>query len=128
MNAQALEHEGAMVEVYSKMKPDTFTSQFQTVLTAYYEDIKRVVRASTKSKVVNHKFEDLTCARRRRRCSSSRRRRRRRRCSQLRLPAGRGRSSHTGGEEPPLAPNPGGRSGGGKGRAGEGGKKAFGQA
>ncbi len=24
MNAQALEHEGTMVEVYSKMKPDTF--------------------------------------------------------------------------------------------------------
>jgi hypothetical protein len=27
MIAQALEHEGAMVEVYSKMKPDTFTLQ-----------------------------------------------------------------------------------------------------
>jgi hypothetical protein len=24
MNAQALEHEGTMVKVYSKMKPDTF--------------------------------------------------------------------------------------------------------
>jgi hypothetical protein len=46
MNAQALEHEGAMVEVYSKMKSDTFTSQLQTVLTAYYEDIKLVVSAS----------------------------------------------------------------------------------
>jgi hypothetical protein len=36
----------SMVEVYSKIKPDTFTLQFQTVLTAYYEDIKRVVRAA----------------------------------------------------------------------------------
>jgi hypothetical protein len=39
MNAQALENEGAMVEVYSKKKPDTFTLHLQTVLTAYYEDI-----------------------------------------------------------------------------------------
>ncbi len=62
MNAHALEHAGTMVEVYSKMKPDTFMSQFQTVLTAYYEDIKQVVSASTKSKVVKRKFEDRTCA------------------------------------------------------------------
>ncbi len=50
------------------MKPDTFTLQLQTVLTAYYEDIKLVVSASgyTKSKVVKRKFEDRTCARRRR--------------------------------------------------------------
>jgi hypothetical protein len=49
-----------MVEVYSKMKPDAFTLQLQTVLTAYYEDIKRGVSASgcTKSKVVKRKFED----------------------------------------------------------------------
>ncbi len=40
------------------------TSQLQTILTAYYEDIKLVVRASTKSKVVKHKLEDQTCARR----------------------------------------------------------------
>ena len=40
MNTQALEHEGAMVEVYSKMKPDAFPSQLQNVRTAYYEDIK----------------------------------------------------------------------------------------
>ena len=54
MNTRALEHEGAMVEVYSKMKPDAFPSQLQTVLTAYFEDIKGVVSASgyTKSKVV----------------------------------------------------------------------------
>jgi hypothetical protein len=46
------------------MKPDTL--QLQTVLTAYYDDIKRVVSANgcTKSKVVKRKFEDRTCARR----------------------------------------------------------------
>ena len=60
MNTRALEHEGAMVEVYSKMKPDAFPSQLQNVLTAYYEDIKGVVGASgcNKSKVVKRKFED----------------------------------------------------------------------
>ena len=50
MNAQALEHEGAMVElgleVYSKMKPDALRLQLQTVLITYYEDIKGVVNAS----------------------------------------------------------------------------------
>ena len=60
MNTRALEHDGTMVEVYSKMKPDAFTSQLQTVLTAYDEDIKGVVSASgcTKSKVVKRKFKD----------------------------------------------------------------------
>ena len=60
MNTRALEHDGAMVEVYSKMKPDAFTSQLQTVLNAYDEDIKGVVSASgcTKSKVVKRKFKD----------------------------------------------------------------------
>ena len=60
MNTLALEHEGAMVEVYSKMKPDAFPSQLQNVWTAYYEDIKGVVSASScnKSKVVKRKFED----------------------------------------------------------------------
>ncbi len=60
MNAQALEHEGEMVKVYSKMKPDAFQSQLQNVLTAYYEDIKAVVSASgcNKSKVVKRKLED----------------------------------------------------------------------
>jgi hypothetical protein len=80
MNAQALEYEGAMVEVYPKMKPDTFTLQLQTILTAYYEDIKRVVSASgcTKSKVFKSKFEDRTCARRRRRLCRRHRLRRQR--------------------------------------------------
>ena len=72
MNTRALEHDGTMVEVYSKMKPDAFTSQLQIVLTAYYEDIKGVAGASgcTKSKVVKRKFEDqedTERARRRRR-------------------------------------------------------------
>jgi hypothetical protein len=60
MNTRALEHEGAMAEVYSKMKPDAFPSQLQTVLTAHYEDIKGVMSASgcTKSKVVKRKFKD----------------------------------------------------------------------
>jgi hypothetical protein len=60
MNPRALEHEGSMVEVYSKMKPDTFPSQLQNILTTYYEDIKGVVSASgcNKSKVVKRKFED----------------------------------------------------------------------
>ena len=49
-----------MLEVYSEMTPDAFRTQLQTVLTAYYEDIKGIVCASgcTKSKVVKRKFED----------------------------------------------------------------------
>jgi hypothetical protein len=60
MNSRAHEHEGAMVDVYSKMNPDSFTSQLQTTLTAYYEDIKGVQGASgcPKPKVVKRKFED----------------------------------------------------------------------
>ncbi len=60
INSRALEHKGTMVDVYSKMKPDTLRLQLQTVLTAYYKDIKRVVSASccTKPKVVKCKFKD----------------------------------------------------------------------
>jgi hypothetical protein len=49
-----------MVDVYSKMNPDSFTSQLQTTLTAYYEDIKGVQGSSgcPKSKVVKRMFED----------------------------------------------------------------------
>ena len=49
-----------MVDVYSKMKPAAFRLQLQTVLTAYYEDIKEVASASgsAKTKVVKRKFED----------------------------------------------------------------------
>ena len=60
INSRAHEHEGAMVDVYSKMNTDSFTSQLQTTLTAYYEDIKGVQGASgcPKPKVVKRKFED----------------------------------------------------------------------
>jgi hypothetical protein len=54
-----------MVEVYSKMKPDSFTLQLQTVLTAYYKD-KVSASCCTKSKVVKGKLEDRTSARCRR--------------------------------------------------------------
>ncbi len=49
-----------MVDVYTKIKPDSFGYQVQTVLTAYYEDIKGVQGASCcpKTKVVKHKLED----------------------------------------------------------------------
>jgi hypothetical protein len=46
INAQALQHESAMVDVYTKMKPDSFKLQLQAVLTAFYEDIKGVQGAS----------------------------------------------------------------------------------
>jgi hypothetical protein len=46
INTQALEHESAsriaMVDAYTKMKPDSFKSQRQAVLTTNYEDIKGV--------------------------------------------------------------------------------------
>ena len=60
VNSRALEHEATMLDVYSKMTRDAFSSQLQTVLTDYYEDIKGIVCASgcTKSKVVKRKFED----------------------------------------------------------------------
>ena len=46
MHEHSADHKGAMVDVYSKMKPDSFKSQLQTVLTAYYEDINEVQSAS----------------------------------------------------------------------------------
>ena len=46
INAQALEHESAMVDAYTKMKPDSFKSQLHAVLTTYYEDTKGVQSAS----------------------------------------------------------------------------------
>ena len=46
--------------VYTKMKPDSFKSQLQAVLTAYYEDIEGVQGASgcPKTKIVKRQFED----------------------------------------------------------------------
>ena len=35
INAQALQHENVMVDVYTKMKPDSFKLQLQAVLTAF---------------------------------------------------------------------------------------------
>jgi hypothetical protein len=60
INSRAHQHEGAMMEVYSKMKPDSFTSQLQTALTAYHEDIMGLQGASgcSKVKVIKRKFED----------------------------------------------------------------------
>ena len=47
--------------VYSKMKLDSFLSQFQAVLTTYYEDIKEVQGAicCTKAKCVKRRFQDV---------------------------------------------------------------------
>ena len=49
-----------MVDVYTKMKPDSFKSQLQAALTTYYEDIKGIHGASgcSKTKIVKRKFED----------------------------------------------------------------------
>jgi hypothetical protein len=60
INAQAFQQESAMVGVYTKMKPDSFKSQLQAVLTAFYEDIKGVQGASCcpKTKMVKRQFED----------------------------------------------------------------------
>jgi hypothetical protein len=62
INAQAFQQESAMVGVYTKMKPDSFKSQLQAVLTvtAFYEDIKGVQGASCcpKTKMVKRQFKD----------------------------------------------------------------------
>ena len=50
INARALEHESTMVDAYTTMKPDSFKSQLQAVLTTFYEDIKGVQSASGCSK------------------------------------------------------------------------------
>jgi hypothetical protein len=137
INSRALEHESAMVDVYSKMKPDGFRSQLQTVLTAYYEDIKGVASASgsAKTKVVKRKFEDQdgtdlapgaagaagvagdaaadadTAA-----------------AATPATPPDESAATAPGGAEPPLAPSPA-RGGGSKGRGQPGGaKKSAGKA
>ncbi len=60
INTRALEPESVMVDAYTKMKPDSFQSQLQTILTTYYEDIKGVQGASgcSRTKVVKCRFED----------------------------------------------------------------------
>ena len=49
-----------MVDVYTKLKPDSFKSQLQAVLTAFYENIKGVQGASgcPKTKILKRRFED----------------------------------------------------------------------
>jgi hypothetical protein len=49
-----------MVDVYTKMKPDSFKSQLQAVLTTYYEDIKGVQGGSCchKTRIVKRQFEN----------------------------------------------------------------------
>ncbi len=58
--AQEQEHKSAMVDACTKMKPDSFKSQLQAVLTIYYEDIKGVQGASRchKTRIVKPQFED----------------------------------------------------------------------
>ncbi len=60
INARALQLESAMIDVYTKMKPDSFKLQLQAVLTAYYYDIKGVQGASDcpKTKIVKLRFKD----------------------------------------------------------------------
>ena len=60
INARALEHERAMLDVYSSMTPDAFKSQLQVALTTYYVDIMGVHGASgcPKPKIIKRRFED----------------------------------------------------------------------
>jgi hypothetical protein len=134
INSRALEHESAMVEVYSKMKPDAFRSQLQTVLTAYYEDIKKVASASgsAKTKVVKRQFEDqdgtvlapggaVADADAAADAEAAA-------AATTATPPDESAAAGHGGAEPPPAPSPA-RGGGGRGRgAGGGAKKASGKA
>ncbi len=60
INVQALRYNCAMVDVHTKMKPGSFRSQLQAVLTAFYDDIKGVQGASgcPKTKIIKRRFED----------------------------------------------------------------------
>ncbi len=123
INSQAHEHEGAMVEEYSKMKPDAFKLQLQIVLTAYYEDIKGV--AGTKSKVVKCKFEDQdntgnmqdnSAANATDAADAA--------ATTPATPPDGGAAAASGGEDPPPAPSPAGKEGSSKGQAGGGPKRS----
>ncbi len=46
INVREFQHESAMLDVYTKMTPDSFKMQLQAVLTAYYENIKGIQGAS----------------------------------------------------------------------------------
>jgi hypothetical protein len=59
-NARSLQHESTMLDVYTKMMPDSFKMQLQAVLTAYYEYIKGIqgTGGCPKPKFVKSLFED----------------------------------------------------------------------
>jgi hypothetical protein len=124
IKSRALEHEGAMVDVYSKMKPDVLRSQLQTVLTPYYEDIKGVVSASgcTKSKIIERKFEDQEDTER---AADSDADAADAAATTPATPPDGGAAAASGGEEPlpapspGLGPSPGNRGGWGGGGAGK---------
>ncbi len=126
MNTQALEHNGTMVEVYSKMKPDTFhvtvANRLDRLLRGDWEcqrlhqvlggqaqvqgpDLRPTQTPPTLPTPPPPPLPPLPPP-------------------PLRWTGAQ--QLHM--EEPPPAPSPGGRSGGGKGRAGGGGKKACGKA
>ncbi len=60
INVRQLQHESAVLDVYTKMTPDSFKTQLQAVPTAYYEDIKGIQGTSgcPMSKFVKCRFED----------------------------------------------------------------------
>ncbi len=55
-----LQHESALLDVYTKVTPDSSKTQLQAVLTAYYKDIKGIEGASGSPtpKFVKRRFED----------------------------------------------------------------------
>jgi hypothetical protein len=122
-----------MVNVYSKMKPDSFTLPLQTILTSLFEDIKGVVsaRGCTKSKTPRWSgassriglAPDADAADAAAAAAAA--------DAHAASPATSqegGAAAAPGGDGPASAPSPGGRSGGGRGRAVGGGKQAAGKA
>ncbi len=65
VNAQALDYKSAMVNAYTKMKPDSFNLQLQAVLTTYYKDIKGVQGASSchMTRIIKRQFKDQEATR-----------------------------------------------------------------
>ena len=62
INAQELDHESSILEAYTEMETNAFTSQLQAVLTFFYQNVKEVTGASCdgnlKSKVVKPRFHN----------------------------------------------------------------------
>ncbi len=94
------------------MMPDVLRSQLQTVLTAYYEDIKGVVSVSasgcTKSKIIKRKFEDQEDTER---AADSDADAADAAATTAATPLDGCAAAASGGEEPPLAPSPGAKPG-----------------